>query len=131
MSDSVTLWTVAFQASLSMGFSRQEYWSGLPFPSLRLYSPFNLSLYETKPFTAFCTVLCVKEIVMNVLISQINLVELRLKVVSHSQLFYLPYFTSAIFFQGFSPNIMLKIISKSALCISVHTDSREEVILGA
>ena len=28
-----TLWTVAYQASPSMGFSRQEYWSGLPFPS--------------------------------------------------------------------------------------------------
>ena len=27
-----TLWTVAQQASLSMGFSRQEYWSGLPCP---------------------------------------------------------------------------------------------------
>ena len=26
-------WTVAYQASPSMGFSRQEYWSGLPFPS--------------------------------------------------------------------------------------------------
>ena len=26
-------WTVAHQAPLSMGFSRQEYWSGLPFPS--------------------------------------------------------------------------------------------------
>ena len=29
----VTPWTVACQASLSMGFSRQEHWSGLPFPS--------------------------------------------------------------------------------------------------
>ena len=28
-----TLWTVAHQAPLSMGFSRQEYWSGLPFPT--------------------------------------------------------------------------------------------------
>ena len=28
-----TPWTVALQASLSMEFSRQEYWSGLPFPS--------------------------------------------------------------------------------------------------
>ena len=28
-----TPWTVAGQARLSMGFSRQEYWSGLPFPS--------------------------------------------------------------------------------------------------
>ena len=27
-----TLWTVAHQAPLTMGFSRQEYWSGLPFP---------------------------------------------------------------------------------------------------
>ena len=26
-------WTVAHQAPLSMGFSRKEYWSGLPFPS--------------------------------------------------------------------------------------------------
>ena len=29
----VTPWTIAFQVPLSMGFSRQEYWSGLPFPS--------------------------------------------------------------------------------------------------
>ena len=45
MSDSsVTLWTAAFQVPLSMGFSRQEYWSGLPFPS-----PEDLSGLETKP----------------------------------------------------------------------------------
>ena len=29
----MTPWTVAYQAPPSMGFSRQEYWSGLPFPS--------------------------------------------------------------------------------------------------
>ena len=29
----VTPWTIACQAPLSMGFSRQEYWSGLPLPS--------------------------------------------------------------------------------------------------
>ena len=34
----VTPWTVACQAPLSMGFFRQEYWSGLPFPS-----PWDLS----------------------------------------------------------------------------------------
>ena len=28
-----TPWTVPYQASLSIGFSRQGYWSGLPFPS--------------------------------------------------------------------------------------------------
>ena len=33
-SDSVTLWTVDRQASLSMGFSRQGCWSGFPFSSL-------------------------------------------------------------------------------------------------
>ena len=32
ISDSVTLWTIASQAPLSMGFSRHEYWSGLPCP---------------------------------------------------------------------------------------------------
>ena len=34
MSDSATLWTVAHQAPLSMGFSRQEYWTRLPYSSL-------------------------------------------------------------------------------------------------
>ena len=33
VSDSVTLWAVAHQDPLSMGFFRQEYWNGLPFPS--------------------------------------------------------------------------------------------------
>ena len=32
VSDSVTPWTVAHQAPLSMGFSSKEHWSGLPFP---------------------------------------------------------------------------------------------------
>ena len=30
----VTLWIIAHQAHLSMGFSRQEYWSGFPCPPL-------------------------------------------------------------------------------------------------
>ena len=35
MSESfATPWTIAYQAPLSMGFPRQEYWSVLPFPSL-------------------------------------------------------------------------------------------------
>ena len=40
----VTPWTVAYWAPLSMGFSRQEYWSGLPFPS-----PGKLPNPETEP----------------------------------------------------------------------------------
>ena len=39
-----TPWTVAHQAPLSMGFSGQEYWSGLPFPS----PPFNY-IQQKKP----------------------------------------------------------------------------------
>ena len=35
-----TPWTLACQASLSMGLSRQEYWSGLPFPSPISYQHF-------------------------------------------------------------------------------------------
>ena len=34
----VNLWTVAFQAPLSMGFPKQEYWGGFPFPSPGIYN---------------------------------------------------------------------------------------------
>ena len=47
-----TLWTVARQAPLSMGFSRQEYWNGLPCPL-----PRDLPNPGTKPMclTSTCT----------------------------------------------------------------------------
>ena len=49
----VTLWTVDHQAPLSMGFSRQVYWSGLPLsppgdlpnPGMESMSPASLALY--------------------------------------------------------------------------------------
>ena len=51
MSDSlVTPWIVACQAPLSMEFPRQEYWSGLPFPS-----PGDLLDPEIKPKTPALT----------------------------------------------------------------------------
>ena len=67
MSDYVTLWTVAYQAPLSMGFSGQEYWSGLPCPlqgdlpdtgmeSMSLMSP-ALTLYQ---FTTSTTAKMIK-----------------------------------------------------------------------
>ena len=37
VSNSATPWTVAHQAPLSMKFSRQEYWSGLPIPAVSSY----------------------------------------------------------------------------------------------
>ena len=50
----VTLWIVAHQASLSMGFSREEYWSSLPFiaskdlpnPGIKPRSPALYSLID-------------------------------------------------------------------------------------
>ena len=55
LSDSSTPWTVAHQAALSMGFSRQEYGSGLPFPpprdlpdpGIKLKSPVSPALAGT------------------------------------------------------------------------------------
>ena len=44
-----TPWTAAYQAPLSMGFSRQEYWSGLPLPSPVLLWTFPLALLLLKP----------------------------------------------------------------------------------
>ena len=56
----VTPWTAAYQAPPSMGFSRQEYWSGLPLPSPRTpYDPANplLGIYteETRIERDTCT----------------------------------------------------------------------------
>ena len=47
----VTPWTVAGQVPLSMGFLRQKYWSGLPFPT-----PEDLPDPETKPASPACEV---------------------------------------------------------------------------
>ena len=46
-----TPWTVAYQASPSMGFSRQGYWSGLPFPGLPFPSPGDLPDPGIEPWT--------------------------------------------------------------------------------
>ena len=48
----VTPWTIAHQAPLSMGFSRQEYWSWLPFPTLG-----DLSNARIEPATLICPTL--------------------------------------------------------------------------
>ena len=43
-----TPWTAAYQAPLSMGFSRQEYWSGVPLPSPCSYPIHIKPLIQTK-----------------------------------------------------------------------------------
>ena len=45
-----TLWTIACQAALSVGFSRLEYWTGLPFPS-----PGDLHDPEIQPESHYVT----------------------------------------------------------------------------
>ena len=60
------LWTVAHQAPLFLGFSRQEYWSGFPFPSprdlpepgIKLWSPTlqTDSLPSEPPENSLCVV---------------------------------------------------------------------------
>ena len=57
-----TTWTVACQAPLSMEFSKQEYWSGLPFPSPTSYvEDLNTFIFSSGPvfkvFIEFVTVL--------------------------------------------------------------------------
>ena len=51
----VTLWTVALQAPLSMGFSRSEYWSGLLFPPPAEFSPVTTPRMFWKPFKKLTT----------------------------------------------------------------------------
>ena len=48
MSDSVTPWIAAHQAPLSMGFLRQEYWSGLPFLSPGEELTYSIHFYRFK-----------------------------------------------------------------------------------
>jgi len=51
-----TPWTAAYQALLSMGFSGQEYWSGLPFASFfsefnaLILNIFNVSIFKKTEF---------------------------------------------------------------------------------
>ena len=61
----VALWTVAHQAPVSMGFLRQEYWSGLPFPfpgdlphpGIELTSP-TLAAAAAAKSRQSCPILC-------------------------------------------------------------------------
>ena len=49
-----TPWTAAYQAPLSMGFSRQEYWSGVPLPSLYFPSRGHLTMSKTLAVPHHC-----------------------------------------------------------------------------
>ena len=63
-----TPWTAAYQAPPSMGFSRQEYWSGLPMPSLEtdLHLSINIASLSSQVPTllrfSLCVCVCVKSL---------------------------------------------------------------------
>ena len=77
----MTPWTVAHQAPLCMGFSRQEYWSGLPFPtSGHLPNPEIRPASLMSPALAggfFTIVLPGKPLLYDVLVSNVNPISLR------------------------------------------------------
>ena len=56
----VTPWTIACQAPLSMGFSRQEYWNGLPYPP-----PGHLSDPRIKPVSSVAPELQVNSLLLS------------------------------------------------------------------
>ena len=51
---SATPWTAAFQAPPSMGFSRQEYWSGVPLPSPGHKSTHRLTSFNAEYLRNYC-----------------------------------------------------------------------------
>ena len=55
-----TSWTAAYQAPLSMGFSRQEYWSGVPLPSPShpYLSKMSIAIYHLHHTEIFFTLSC-------------------------------------------------------------------------
>ena len=61
-------WTAAYQAPLSMGFSRQEYWSGLPLLSLATYLTNLDSILKSRNITLPTEVHLVKAMVFPVVI---------------------------------------------------------------
>ena len=79
----LTLWTIAHQASLSMGISRQEYWNGLPCPSpgdlpnlgiepASLMSPALAGRFFTTSATWVTAVLSLEEPKCPIVRSQVN-----------------------------------------------------------
>ena len=63
----VTPWTAAHQAPPSMGFSRQEYWSGVPLPSPFTWLPLTYSLrlfciFSRKPFLGSVSLIILTEL---------------------------------------------------------------------
>jgi len=82
----VASWTVAHQASLSMGFPRQENWSGLPFPSLGIFPTKDLTYISCIAGGSFTTEPLGKPI-GNITVSILQMGKLRqrgIKLFSHS-----------------------------------------------
>ena len=88
----MTSWTTAYQAPPSMGFSRQEYWSGLPLSSLR--SPISVHKYSTHTYIDYNRLNYGKIVQHNLL-----LCNLQLSVFLEHMLFAFPFLTG----DGYKP----------------------------
>ena len=75
----VTPWTAARQAPLSMDFSRQEYWSGLPFPS-----PYSLTIDSAESTAVVSEVTGVVDVLSSYLISKSQWM-LGIKISAHGE----------------------------------------------
>ena len=69
-----TPWIAAYQAPPSMGFSRQEYWSGVPLPSPKPRALGSIS--KTLPVQTFCDIRCVECFISNPILMESPCMEL-------------------------------------------------------
>ena len=68
-----TPWTAAYQAPLPMGFSRQEYWSGVPLPSpLYVYMCVCVYIYIYKYVYILYVYIHIKQVMMEMLVKCYN-----------------------------------------------------------
>ena len=97
-----TSWTAAYQAPLSMGFSRQEYWSGVPSPSLKNYLVIAIQLlHHVRLFAAMWTAACQASLSFTISQSLLKLMSIEKEVLSN----HLILFCSLLLLHSIFPSI--------------------------
>ena len=129
----VTLWTVAHQAPLSMGFSRPEYWSGLPFhfpedlpdPGINLHLLHcKQILYATPPFISLSIISSRSiHVVSNGKISFLLWLICHIYIIRHYIYIYIYIYMSFLIHSSIDGHLgwlhILAIVNNAAMTISV------------